>query len=452
MHGENGRPLCVVLDEGSVGAGPPVELLSALSGRPSVRVYSTGTATGARLTLGTPSDDQYYLPVTLDGPDGSVRTGIPAQQSIRALAARLAHEHDLEDATVERVLLLSSLRRTNGLVDEVVVGHEIACGPLFWQMPALNTPEEGVALLGLSLRAHGDFAVCRKDGETRVLGAETFYRAVAFGHVEPLDTWLAATAISWHAGEPRMLELVDGVATRLGRALRARDYLQVRLRAPDYRAVWDEVLFFFDVVLLQLMGALDLLARLLHLVYRLQHSERRASWRSRFNGGWVQALGQRAPTLAARAQAGQELGDVVDLIAELRNSIHEAPLSDEIHHSDGGPGIMIWGEGLIALRADDVAATILEAAERRGGLTAWGLTDRTSEMAVTFDPGLYAEQALRATTAAIADVLDMADRTRLVRGPARDASLWIPDAEDRQHAPVLFGLQPGGLRQERVTI
>ena len=72
------------------------------------------------------------------------------------------------------------------------------------------------------------------------------------------------------SGSPEPMRLADGIATRLSRALRARDYIQVRLRSRDFEATWDEVLLFFDAVLTQLMGALDKPARLLHAVYVME--------------------------------------------------------------------------------------------------------------------------------------------------------------------------------------
>ena len=79
---------------------------------------------------------------------------------------------------------------------------------------------------------------------------------------------------------------------------------------------------------------------------------------------------------------------------------------------------------------------MLAAAERRHGLIPWGVSDRRPDGAVVLDPGLFAEQALRACTAAIS---------------AADTALWVPTQGDRENAAVLFGLARGGLRQDRVS-
>jgi hypothetical protein len=67
---------------------------------------------------------------------------------------------------------------------------------------------------------------------------------------------------------------------------------------------------------------------------------------------WSPLCASSLKNLTARAAEGQSCvddADVVDLVAELRNSIHEVPLSDEIQKWDETPG-KVCGEGLVACR------------------------------------------------------------------------------------------------------
>jgi len=453
LHGTLGRRLRLVVDDESVGQSLAVQVLEQLGHRPSARVHWTRRPAPGRVTLGSPVPQRDFIPALIEDGDDAIETAIPAASRIRERSEALAREHGVDVSQAERLLRLATLSRTGRLVDATVVGETVLLSPPFDRqlLPHCLTPREAVALLGLNLRAHGDFAVSRGDSTTRLIGAARFYRAVAFQQVVGLDTWIGAAVTRWLQERHRPLTLVDGVATRIGRAFRARDFLQVRLRAPDYEIVWDEVLFFFDVVLVQAMGALDLLARLLHDIYALEGSARRPSWRSRRGDGWVSELERAAPEIAAVAGPGQPLGDIVDLVAELRNVIHDAPLSEEIHDPDGAPGIDVWGPGLIALEPSDPVDIMLAAAERRDGLVSWGVSDRRPDGAVVLDPGLFAEQALRACTAALSDVLALADHHRLSGALAADISMWVPTQGDRENAAVLFGLARGGLRQDRVT-
>lgn len=452
IYGKHSRPLGLVLDDVSVDATPAVALLEAFGNRDSAHLYSTDSPrSGGRVTLRDPVRDGYVIPAELEDPSGSVVVGIPAAGSLHNQATLMAQEHPGTDAgALERVLQLMNLSRTCDLLDGLVLGERVI------QQPALKgnfraeilTPEQAVALLGLNLRAHGDFVVSRDATTTYFLGAESFYRAVTFSHIEPLAVWLPAAASAWHAGNERPSALVDGVATRTGRALRARDYLQVRMRAADFHAVWDEVLFFFDVVLIHVMGAFDLLARLLHDVYGLDGLARHASWRA---DKWLKKLRHADAELGVRASPGGSLSDVIYLVAELRNFVHDAPLSQEIRKAQGIPEIMSWGRGLVALTPDDRVQEMIRAASRHGGLLAWGISDRTSDGAVLLDPGRFAEQALRASTTAISDLLATADLERLPGAGGSTAATWIPEPTYRENSRLLFGLQPGGLREERLT-
>jgi hypothetical protein len=396
-----------------------------------------------------------FVPVLVEVGEEVIETAIPSASTITARSELLAREHGVSQLDLERLLRLAALARVWKRLDRVVTNW-----PLTLRIPSLDgllvpycvAPEEAVALLGLTLRAHGDFSVWRDGGLTRNLDAARFYRAVAIQSISGLDNWLAYAAGYWlQTGQRRPLSLLEGIVTRFGRALRARDYLQVRLRAPDFRAVWDEVLFFFDVVLLQAMGALDQLARLVHHVYGVAAPDRSPSWRKRRKDGWVAALAVESPDIAALAQTGQQLGDVVDIVAELRNVIHEAPLSDEVHDWDDAPETYIWGPGLIALTPDEDVMRMVDAVARRGGPIAWGISDRRSDGAVLIDPGLFAEHALRETTAAVALVLSHADLNLLTAPVPSDLSSWIPNQRDREHAAALVGLPRGGLRQDRAT-
>ena len=171
----------------------------------------------------------------------------------------------------------------------------------------------------------------------------------------------------WHDGSPEPMRLADGIATRLSRALRARDYIQVRLRSRDFEATWDEVLLFFDAVLTQLMGALDQLARLLHAVYVMGTSDR-PSWPDRRRKGWLEELTAADPRVGELVQPGQEVADAIDLVAEMRNHIHEAPLSDETPHAGDGAGVLVWGPGVVALPSDSIGATLAELSRAARGI------------------------------------------------------------------------------------
>lgn len=417
-------------------------------------MYAPWAGSHATWHFGRPNADRNFLPVVLSaGPsDGGRVLPSPGLVSSQGLAARISAEVPESEENVFRLLMLAALTRINHGVDGIVVPRSaLERLPLAKVLPSrCYTPAEAIALLGLVLRAHGDYVVARDGNTTYTVSGEAFYRAVAHRHLWTLEPWINAAVGRWLRDSHESMTRLNGVVRRITRGLRARDYLQVRLRAPEFAYVWDEVMFFLDVVLVELMGAFDVLGRFFHHLYGIEHGGS-ISWRHRGKKGWLSALEKREPQLGFYARPEQPFGDVVDTVGVLRNLIHDAPPSDEIHDWDGRHGTMVYGAGVIALRSGRGSATLLSAAARQGGLAAWGLSDRPDENTVLLDPGLFAEQSLRLGTKAIAEALGLADRSRLDGEKISDISQWVPPASYQSNAAALYGLQQGGYRQERVT-
>lgn len=351
LAGELGRSLVLLIDE-TAGGAAETALLRTLCDRPSARIYGPCASPEPTWRFGPPNHERNYLPVDLSAFNGAPARGLaaPGATTARAFAARISAEVPYAQEDVFRLLMLAGLTRTNRDIDGVVVAQSVLeREPLAKVLvPRMYTPSEAAALLGLVLRAHGDHVIGRDKNTTYLVSGEAFYRAVAYRHLWTLPLWIRAAAAHWleHSHEP--MTRLNGIVRRIARALRARDYLQVRLRAPEFTYVWDEVMFFLDVVLVELMGAFDVLGRFLHHLYEIDHRGS-VSWRQRDKNGWLTALATREPQLGFYAQQEQDFGDVVDAVATLRNLIHDAPPTDEIHDWDGSPGTLVYGPGVIAL-------------------------------------------------------------------------------------------------------
>jgi hypothetical protein len=134
-------------------------------------------------------------------------------------------------------------------------------------------PEAACALLGLCLRAHNDFTLSTNGNHATFIGFESFYRGCASASLPSFPSWLAAAWAMRQAREDRRpFVLLRAVEARLGHALVARDYIEVRIRHWHPDDVWDEALYFFESLLLSLSGALDALARALDAALQLGSS------------------------------------------------------------------------------------------------------------------------------------------------------------------------------------
>ena len=92
----------------------------------------------------------------------------------------------------------------------------------------------------------------------------------------------------------------------------------------------DEAVTSLDYVLIDLAGAFDAAARVAHRVLELPGSEYLAQWRGRRS--WSKALGTACPDLAALVAPQSSGGDLLEILACLRNTVHGAGLQPTRFH------------------------------------------------------------------------------------------------------------------------
>lgn len=441
VHGPSERRLTALLDTPSVRASVERDLLIGLATRPGFRCFSTAHYAFPRVRIGKEVSGRGGVSAIFDGPEGLRELSVPMYESKQKRARVVAKEDGVSYEKVLRLLCLHVLVQPVKEIDFLVIDPEHMAGFLGRNLPNARTPGEGLAKAGLALRARGDFVIEASPSGSRSLGDRGFYRAVVLGSVEGLGAWSdhAASARTARQGSHEADVLLGGLDTRLSRALRARDYLQVRMAAPELPPVWDEVLTFFELILLQLAGCFDIVARLLDLTYALR--AKRPKWST---PGFADDLIRAEPALQPFIRIGGPLHDLRLLVHELRNHIHEAPLSDELHD---GNSTTVWGPGVVALPTG-IAEKLAGPLERHGGMWGWGVSAQVEQV---LDPGLYAEAALRASVSVLDDLLTAADPTRLAARITRRAWPSAPDQVAQRNAVLLFGLREGGLLQERAT-
>jgi hypothetical protein len=242
----------------------------------------------------------------------------------------------------------------------------------------VGTPSEALALLGLYLRTQGDF---------HVFPDLTFNRGLFFwvGTRELLPQgwrWFSAV-VSHDAGgnDHSLTYLAQSALQRVARALEARDAVHVALNQPQNNDTRDDALSNLDVVLLYLMGALDVTARVAHRVLRIELPEHRAGWQ---RNEWLAQVKERNPPFAAVVSDGTEGASALTILRRLRNQIHGEALQGIAFQTSR------MQESLIALPSD-AAEDVLEATDTLGGHDAWGLRSVLPET-IHIDPGVLVEQ------------------------------------------------------------
>ena len=359
-RGPKERPLRLVVDHDPIAPGSASELLAGFVGHRNIELWSTRNNGWPQLQIDwTPrSDDQVRVHWT-SHTHRSLSGVSPASQYRQTAREAVRHRRAADEEAAYRELTLAaacSQRRIDALVTTSAFLLGRSQGVRGNPMP----PAAAVASLGLFLRLRGDFHISRH----LTLDRGMFYGLAAWELVP--EAWRcvsACRAAGQAVGRDSFWILARAVVERMERALRARDRLHEQFQVPQNNDTADEALFYLDMLLIQLGGAFDALARVAHLGFGLSGTHRYASWR---RPSWLVRLGRQAPALAALMAEETEERDALELVALLRNSVHGEPFTPVARQRAGQI------HKFIQLPQDDTPP-FLAAVSRRGGEAAWGI-------------------------------------------------------------------------------
>ncbi|XVV02684.1 hypothetical protein ACQPW3_35835 [Actinosynnema sp. CA-248983] len=206
-------------------------------------------------------------------------------------------------------------------------------------------PEEAAALIGLYLRAQGDFAL---PGEAKAMTSpqarSRFYAVGALSVIPALMNWRKIRAKDSEEDPliTRASSLARTVQERVEGALAQRDLAQMALRRSDDLTANFEIFGRLDSCLQLLMGTLDASARLAHLI--LGHKigvdvvgpAHNVAWH---RGKWLKALERHYPELFGLIAPNTSGWHTMTILRLLRNTIH----AESIMTRTGGFATH-WGE------------------------------------------------------------------------------------------------------------
>jgi hypothetical protein len=440
--GEFRRSLRIVVETDTLPSGPELDLLAQLSGRPGVETFATGGTIQGRIELGPEDVQRDALEVTYVHPSGTTRCVLAAARSLRSNARLMAAEYGLDEQETWRGLALAQAGRRHQL-DAVVSAASVLEMPR-WEANAraarVVTLRQACALLGLFLRAHNDFTVLVDGNHAQFLRFEQFYRGAGIAALPDYFDWLtAAWAMREQGGDSTPLALLRAVDARIGRALVARDYINVRVRHWRPDETWDEVLYFFESLLLSLSGALDAFARLLDAAFGLSRARGGLGFR---NPSWRDKLARDEPKMIDLLADGSHFRAVVDLVAILRNFVHGEVLSSELL-GDGDEPDIDYGLGVLALDKD-TGYKLRAAAAHAGGAAVWGI-EQGFEEAVTVMPITFQGAAVSHVLIALREAMATGVLPARAPEPTRplERSYWLPTDRYASSLRLLAGLTDG---------
>lgn len=417
---------------------PELEVLLAFAHHPEVEVIGTDDRFTQRLHVG-PYDSQHgFTPWEIELEGGrTLSSGVPGPdiQRIGRQFAEPGQEGRAEAATV----------MVHGAGDHDADGFATA-DPLLLEKLPRNVIEGGnpmrvadaVALLGLFLRVRDDFALDLGEDYRYSFDRSLFYLVLERDLTPSGWRWFSAcVAHSHHSHDDRLILTAQSAMERLERSLRARDRLHEKLQLPATRDAATEAIFYFDVALFMLGGAFDGLAQVAHAVQGLGGPDRAVGWGSK---SWMKQLASANQPLEQMMTWGQPHRDARELVAILRNTIHQESLRTVMWQSGG-----TRRERVVV--PSGIEADLLEVLGRVGTPEEYGVA-RQIDNRLYIEPGIYIEKVLPPVLAAINAVMDATpvetmagvDVSKLLTKPPENGGDNTFSAANRERIRLLSGI------------
>ena len=266
-----------------------------------------------------------------------------------------------------------------------------------WDLPSgvlVAGPKDALAIVALYLRTQGVFDTYRSlDGHAVSSMNRGLFYWIATRSLLPAG-WRWFAACRQHAGEDTGLAYLSQSAfTRVQRALEARDAVHRALNQPQHNDTAERALSNLDVVLITLMGALDVTARIAHLTLQLPANRRfSAAWQ---NPTWLSTAIAVEPALGGPFAPESWNATAIRVLSRLRNAVHAAAPAP-LGIGTPGMGRQATMVSFPHIDGEELAGWM----DRLGGRDAWGMTSVLSGR-YHADPSALLEQLFPAAIAVI---------------------------------------------------
>jgi hypothetical protein len=317
--------------------------------------------------------------------------------SLRVAEADREHNpyHDLpyESAANQRALDVVAARSAASTAMDLFITERPYLYSADWDAAGdvvIAAPSDALPLVSLYLRAQDRFHVRLahrgKPGSNINLTRGAFYLTATHELLPTIWRWFGACEQHAQAtNDESLLYLAAAVFHRVSRALQARDRVHFAVNAPHTGESGDDALDAIDQMLMLLMGAVDVTARVAYRALGLDATGFAKSWQDKRFRVAVRTV---APELADlfHGETPHRL-ILTNVLAKLRNTIH-GPVLPEIRQHESLRPESSW----VGLPGSDAEA-ILHAIDRLGGRELWGVTEsQTGEFQA--DPGSLADQVI----------------------------------------------------------
>ena len=326
------------------------------------------------IVVGKPASGDGHIPIVQATNDESeiTRRALIGNAPEIAEADRTAtaySERGEPAAAEQRVLDVTALEAAQEIEADLFITERPYLHKLEWRFArqvVLATRHQALPLVSLYLRRQEVFLADRSpDGSfTEPFSRGLFYWVGTRDLLPAGWRWFSA-CVQADQEQDSLIYLGQSLFQRVQRALQDRDAALWALNKPQDNDTADEALGSLDNVLLGLMAAVDVAARLAHRVLGFETDEYKAGWQRK---RWLKSVKEAAPDLAKVVAQGSSGKDTLEILRLLRNSIHGAALQ---------PLAVSTGSGerdatLVGLPASD-AQRLVTAMDSLGGRNTFGL-------------------------------------------------------------------------------
>ncbi|WP_445996913.1 hypothetical protein ACUWEX_01690 [Okibacterium fritillariae] len=255
--------------------------------------------------------------------------------------------------------------------------------------------DPAVALVGLFLRSRGIYLQAATPNITVKTSKTNFYQSSALlflpDHIELLHR---VQIQADDKGLPQLKELAGAAFSRISRCIERRDQVWRLIDQPPTIDTGEDIAATMETLLTYLMGTLDAMARLLHIVYSLRGELHHVGWQK---ATWSSELRRNGLSIWETVYGHPSHPHALTVVRLLRNSIHAEGLASVAFRQRG----KIAELRLMIPRKD--GRPIMAAASLVSPLSGWGLQELASGEFIA-DPGLIVERTILATIEFVADV------------------------------------------------
>ena len=419
------HPYVEVLRIGDDGPPDGVELLSTETGTSYVPGWIVWTEPPSG------KGDIPFVQATEDGKRISRRTlvGNAHELATADTDSSAYRERGEPEAAAQRVRDIRALEAAWEAGADLFITERPYLRDLSWELArqvVVAPPESALPLVGLYLRRQGVFLVSRSsDGKATADFSRGLFYWVATRDLLPAGWRWFSACVQADDKHDQLTYLGQSLFQRVQRALGDRDAVLWALNQPQTNDIADDALESLDGLLLGLMAAVDVAARVAHRALALDSNEYQAGWR---NKRWLGEVKGGAPDLAALVAPGAPGANTVEILRLLRNSIHGAALQPLAIGS-----LRERDATLVGLPSDD-AQRLVAAMDAVGGRDAFGLRIALPDRAHA-DPGKLADAIFTRTV----DLLNQLMEKTPVENFAGAA---IPNDDLAPPNDDVFGSQP----------